>query len=133
MKGIRITAMDHIVLNTTDVERSLAFYAGLLGLEEERVEEFRRGEVGFPSVRVSADTLIDLFPTTEPPEAATTQNLNHFCLVAEDVDFDALLPLLREHGVTVLQEPVSRWGARGRATSVYILDPDGNQVEIRSY
>jgi catechol 2,3-dioxygenase-like lactoylglutathione lyase family enzyme len=133
MKSIRITAMDHIVLNTTDVERSLAFYAGVLGLQEERVEEFRRGEVGFPSVRISADTLIDLFPTKEPPEAGTTQNLNHFCLVAEDVDFDALLPLLREHGVTVLQEPVSRWGARGRATSVYIFDPDGNQVEIRSY
>jgi catechol 2,3-dioxygenase-like lactoylglutathione lyase family enzyme len=28
---------------------------------------------------------------------------------------------------------VSRWGARGRVTSVYFLDPDGNEIEIRAY
>jgi len=25
------------------------------------------------------------------------------------------------------------WGARGRATSVYFLDPDGNEIELRCY
>jgi catechol 2,3-dioxygenase-like lactoylglutathione lyase family enzyme len=132
MQPLRITAMDHIVLNTTDVERLLSFYTDVLGLPGERVAEFRRGEVGFPSVRISADTLIDLQRTQEPP-AEGARNLNHFCLVADDVDFAALVPSLKEQGVTVLQEPVSRWGAHGRAMSIYILDPDGNQVEIRSY
>jgi catechol 2,3-dioxygenase-like lactoylglutathione lyase family enzyme len=28
---------------------------------------------------------------------------------------------------------VSRWGARGQATSVYFLDPDGNEIEVRTY
>jgi len=135
MKGFRIVAMDHIVLNTPDVERSLGFYAGVLGLATERADEFRRGEAGFPSVRISADTLIDLFPAKEPIAAAegASMNLNHFCLVADVEDFGMLVAALKEQGVTVLQEPVSRWGARGRATSVYVLDPDGNQVEIRAY
>ena len=132
MQPLQITAMDHIVLNTPDVERSLAFYIGVLGLQGERIEEFRRGEVGFPSVRISGDTLIDLSPAKVAPEAGA-RNLNHFCLVAESFDFTALVPALKEQGVTILQEPVSRWGAHGRAMSIYVLDPDGNQVEIRSY
>ena len=58
----KITAMDHIVLNVPDIDRSLAFYIDVLGLEPERLEEFRQGKVPFPSVRVSAETVIDLFP-----------------------------------------------------------------------
>ena len=35
-----------------------------LGLKGERVEEFRAGKVGFPSVRINDDTIIDLFPVS---------------------------------------------------------------------
>jgi catechol 2,3-dioxygenase-like lactoylglutathione lyase family enzyme len=129
---MRITALDHIVLNVSDAERSLDFYCSILGLKGERLDEFRRGEVGFPSVRINEHTLIDLNPR-EPSAGASGRNLNHYCLVAEDVDFAALLADLRAHGVTITQEPVSRWGARGRATSIYLLDPDGNEIEIRCY
>ena len=133
MNGLRITALDHIVLNVGDVERSLAFYTGVLGLEGERLAEFRRGEVGFPSVRINADTLIDLSPTQAAVTAGTMGNLNHFCLVAEDADLSSLVDSLRDADVPIVTEPVSRWGARGRATSIYVLDPDGNEVEIRCY
>jgi catechol 2,3-dioxygenase-like lactoylglutathione lyase family enzyme len=64
----RINAMDHIVLNVPDINRSLAFYMDVLGLEPERLDQVRRGEITFPSVRVSADTVIDLFPM-KPGEA----------------------------------------------------------------
>ena len=67
-----------------DINRSLAFYMDVLGLEPERLDEFRRGEVRFPSVRISADTVIDLFPM-KPEEALGNgpglQNLNHFTMV----------------------------------------------------
>ena len=80
----KIKAMDHIVLNVPDINRSLAFYMDVLGLEAERLDEFRRGEVRFPSVRVSADTVIDLFPM-KPGEALGDgpglQNLNHFSIL----------------------------------------------------
>ena len=58
----KISAMDHIVLNVPDIDRSMAFYTQVLGLESERWEEFRQGKVPFPSVRVSPETVIDLFP-----------------------------------------------------------------------
>ena len=54
----KLKAIDHIVLNVPDINRSLAFYMDVLGLEPERLDEFRRGAVRFPSVRISAD----LFP-----------------------------------------------------------------------
>ena len=50
MAAITVTELDHIVLNVFDVERSLAFYIDVLGLQGERVAEFRAGKVGFPSV-----------------------------------------------------------------------------------
>ena len=50
-----------------------------------------------------------------------------------ETDFSGIVDYLKENGVTVRQGPVSRWGARGRATSVYFLDPDGNEIELRCY
>ena len=137
MERIKITQLDHIVLNVTDIDRSLKFYIDVLGLQAERLDEFKAGKVGFPSVRINGDTIIDLFPTRA--ENAVNQgdkrpgNLNHFCMVVDRQDFSGIVDYLAGHGITVREGPISRWGARGRATSVYFLDPDGNEVEIRCY
>ena len=121
-----------------DIDRSLAFYTGVLGLKGERVQEFKEGKIGFPSVRINDRTIIDLFPEkgatgAQEQGAKKAGNLNHFCLVAEKEDFAGIVDYLKERGVSIRQGPVSRWGARGRAASVYFLDPDGNEVEIRCY
>jgi glyoxylase I family protein len=137
MAGIKITDLDHIVLNVADIERSLAFYTGVLGLRGERIEEFRAGKVGFPSVRISEGTIIDLFPTKQAsvPDggAKNNGNLNHFCMVVGAADFAGITDYLAARQIAIREGPISRWGARGRATSVYFLDPDGNEVEIRAY
>jgi catechol 2,3-dioxygenase-like lactoylglutathione lyase family enzyme len=138
MERIKVTELDHIVLNVGDIDRSLKFYIEVLGLQPERLDEFKAGKVGFPSVRINADTIIDLFPIrgagdgnnqTEKREG----NLNHFCMVVAQQDFSGIVGYLAQYGILVREGPVSRWGARGRATSVYFLDPDGNEVEIRCY
>ena len=54
--------MDHIVLNVEDEEKMIAFYSEVLELVPERLEEYRAGDVPFPSVRLNSDTIIDLFP-----------------------------------------------------------------------
>ena len=138
MKGLKIIELDHIVLNVRDIDRSLDFYSNVLGLTVERLEEFRAGKIGFPSVRVNEHTIIDLFPTKESGAlrqsgAKNQGNLNHFCFVVEKEDFSGIVDYLKGYSVSVLQGPISRWGARGRATSVYFLDPDGNEIEIRCY
>jgi glyoxylase I family protein len=138
MERIKVTELDHIVLNVSDIERSLKFYTDVLGLQAERLDEFKAGKVGFPSVRINGDTIIDLFPThvvEKKFEAGEKRqgNLNHFCMVVEREDFSGIVDYLARHEIAVREGPISRWGARGRATSVYFLDPDGNEVEIRCY
>lgn len=120
-----VSGFDHIVLNVADAERSLAFYLGELGLQPERVEEWRRGEVFFPSARVDATTIIDLLET--PSDG---RNVDHFCLVVEPVDLQALKDSGR---FDVVDGPDQRFGAQGTATSLYVRDPDGNVVELRHY
>lgn len=125
MTGLRVIGFDHLVLNVADVERSLRFYCGLLGLSAERVEQWRAGEVPFPSVRVTPDTIIDL---VQRPRGEA--NVDHICLVVEPLNWHDVIA----SGVfTVLEGPVERYGARGEAISVYVQDPDRNTVELRWY
>ena len=124
---VEIRELDHLVLNVTDVERSLAWYTGLLGLDGVRVDEWRRGDAPFPSVRVSPGCIIDLFAADA---VAPASNLNHFCLTATHADVD---PIVADERFTVVDGPGQRFGARGDGWSVYVTDPDGTTVEIRSY
>ena len=139
MRPMKIAELDHIVLNVRDIDRSLTFYTQVLGLQGERVEEFKNGKVGFPSVRINEHTIIDLSPLkgdsnlVQRERQKAQENLNHFCLVAEKADFAKVIEYLKDHKVSIIRGPESRWGARGRATSVYLLDPDGNEIEIRCY
>jgi catechol 2,3-dioxygenase-like lactoylglutathione lyase family enzyme len=129
--AVRVTGFDHIVLRVADVEAALAFYCDELGLEPERVDEWRRGEVLFPSVRIDPTTVIDLFGTPrdgQDPAAGAQGNLDHFCLVIEPTDLDALA--VRFPGS---QRADGLFGAQGFASSVYLQDPDGNTIELRSY
>jgi catechol 2,3-dioxygenase-like lactoylglutathione lyase family enzyme len=122
---LRVKALDHLVFNVEDVERSLDFYTGLLGLEPVRVTEWRAGQAPFPSVRVSPETIIDL---VHHPRG--TSNVDHICITVEPLDWAAVI----DSGTfTVLEGPVQRFGARGVATSIYVQDPDCNTVELRWY
>ena len=122
---MRITGLDHIVLNTTDAERSLRWYREVLGLEGERVDEWRRGEAPFPSVRIDDSTIIDLFQKVRGSE-----NLDHFCLVMPADDWQQMVDA---GTIPVERGPAKVFGARGMGTSIYTRDPDGNTVELRCY
>lgn len=112
-----------MVVCCSNVERSLAFYCDTLGLEADRLDEWRRGEVPFPSVRISPTTVIDLFE-----KAPDGVNMDHLCLVVQQVDLDAVAAAFpgstRADGL---------YGAQGYASSVYISDPDDNTIELRCY
>jgi catechol 2,3-dioxygenase-like lactoylglutathione lyase family enzyme len=97
----------------------------VLGLEPLRVEEWRRGEVPFASVRVDGTTIIDLLEGE-----VTGQNLDHLALVVDEVDLDELATSGR---FDVITGPAGRWGAQGEGRSLYVRDPDGHVVELRTY
>ena len=117
--------MDHVVLTVADVERSLAWYCDELGLTGERVDEWRRGEVLFPSVRIDESTIIDLLHGER-----TGNNVDHVCLVIEPTDLDALAA---SGAFDVVAGPSRLFGAHGEGDGLYVRDPDGNVVELRHY
>ncbi len=124
---VQVTGLDHIVLNVADVEISAAWYRDELGLELIRMEEWRRGEVLFPSLRIDATTLIDLFQSER-----TGENLNHFAVVVDTVDLQAVV----DSGAFELAgppQPSDLFGAQGQGQGIYVKDPDGNTVELRTY
>ncbi|GIW42583.1 MAG: ring-cleaving dioxygenase [Candidatus Binatia bacterium] len=130
----RVAALDHFVLRVRDLERSLAFYRDLLGLEVLFLDEFRAGKRPFVSVRIG-EQLLDLVPdpTYDPAEASRTGGFLHFCVRLEPCDFEKLVPWLASRGVRVLEEkPVPRVGASGTGLSIYVTDPDGYVVELKS-
>jgi catechol 2,3-dioxygenase-like lactoylglutathione lyase family enzyme len=129
---MEISALDHIVLNVGNVERSLQFYQQVLGLSADRVEAWRKREIGFPSLRINASTLIDLVevPTAD---ANTQPNLAHFCLVTDSANLDQAIHTLASAGIEVETGPAVRWGAKGNAMSIYFRDPDHNLIELRTY
>jgi catechol 2,3-dioxygenase-like lactoylglutathione lyase family enzyme len=122
---LHATGLDHVVITVADVERSLSWYTRELGLEGVRVEEWRRGEVLFPSVRIDASTIIDLLEG-----ARSGQNVDHVCLVVEPVDFDAVAA---SGEFDVVAGPSRLFGARGEGVGLYVRDPDGNVIELRHY
>jgi catechol 2,3-dioxygenase-like lactoylglutathione lyase family enzyme len=125
MGAVRTTGLDHIVLRVADTQRSVAWYRDRLGLQPERYEQWQRGEVLFTSLRIDDRTIIDLLELA--PEGT---NMDHLCVVVEDIDLDAAAASGEwdVHG-----GPVEVWGARGMGRSLYVRDPDGHVVELRVY
>jgi len=122
---MRTTGIDHLVLRSTDVERTVTWYRERLGVEAERLAEWRAGEVLFPSLRLSDTTVIDVLAG----ERSGT-NVDHFAVVVEDADLDELAS---SDEFDVVAGPADLWGARGMGRGLYVNDPDGNVVELRSY
>lgn len=122
---MRVVGLDHVVLRVRDPEASAAWYSDVLGLEVLRLEEWRRGEVPFVSLRVDATTIIDLL-AGEPDGT----NVDHVALVVEGTDLDELAA----SGTVDVVRPVARlWGAQGWGRGLYVADPDGHVVELRTY
>jgi catechol 2,3-dioxygenase-like lactoylglutathione lyase family enzyme len=130
---LKITAIDHVVLRTDKLSAMLTFYCDVLGCQIER----EKPDLGLTQLR-AGNALIDLVTVDGElgsvgggPPAAKDNNMDHFCLQLEPISEQALSQHLQQHGIDTPDFSL-RYGAQGYGQSVYIEDPQGNIVELRS-
>ena len=129
---LMIRHLDYLVLRVADLRTTIAFYTDVLGCPVEKVQE----ELGLYQLRAGG-ALFDLAPVDGPlgskggaAPGMEGRNLDHFCLLVEPFDADAIIAHLRAHGAD--PAPVaSRYGAEGQGPSIYVADPEGNVVELK--
>ena len=125
-----VRELGHLVLYVRDVRRSAAFYRDVLGWRQilPEPESDPVGVAAFSSGRTHHELLlIEVGDEAAPIPPGRRVGLYHFGLnVGEsDDDLRAALDQVRAAGATVV-------GASDHTVthSVYILDPDGNEIEL---
>jgi catechol 2,3-dioxygenase-like lactoylglutathione lyase family enzyme len=82
-------------------------------------------------------SLIDLVPLDGKLGAAggaapgrEGRNVDHFCVRVDPFDDGAMRAHLARHAIEAGATEM-RYGAEGNGPSIYIVDPDGNTVELK--
>ena len=127
-----ILSIDHLVLRVSNLESILHFYCDILGCSVERRQE----NLGLVQLR-AGHSLIDLVPVdSELGQAGGAapgtegRNLQHFCLRIEPFDAAAIRERMAAHGIEV-GAVGNRYGAEGYGPSLYLADPEGNEIELK--
>jgi catechol 2,3-dioxygenase-like lactoylglutathione lyase family enzyme len=125
---IAIDRIDHVVLTAHDVERTLAFYQRVLGMEPMTFAGGRRG-LAFGRQKIN---LHQSGREYEPKALKPGPGSLDLCFITETPLADVIAHLKAE-GVAIAEGPVQKTGALGPMMSVYFRDPDGNLIEVSNY
>jgi len=125
---MRIDRIDHLVLTVADLDRTVAFYTEVLGLTAETFGGGRTALV-FGGQKINLHVAGAEF---EPKAARPAPGSADFCLIT-GTPLSEVQDQFRAAGVPIEVGPVTKQGALGPMTSVYVRDPDGNLVEIAAY
>ncbi len=129
---IKVKAIDHIVLRTSDLAAMLRFYCDLLNCSVER----ELPDLGLVQLRAGT-ALIDLVSVDselgklggKPPQQ-DGRNMDHICLRIAPLEEAELTRILNQQGIDTT-EFAERYGAEGYGRSIYINDPESNVVELK--
>jgi glyoxylase I family protein len=129
---IRPLGLDHVVLRVVDHPGMERFYCDILGCHVDR----RRDDLGLLQLRAGrsqidlVDIAGELGRSGGAAAGAEGRNMDHFCLRIEPFDAAAILAWLHRNNVPH-DAPKARYGADGYGFSIYIRDPEGNEVELK--
>lgn len=128
---ITIQNIDHVVLRVLDLEKVASFYMDVLGARWEKKQE----ALGLYQLRLGT-ALLDLVPVDSKlgrigggAPSKDGRNVDHVCFRVLPWHGDAVLAHLKANGIE--SEIVSRYGADGEGPSVYLTDPEGNNLELK--
>lgn len=132
---LQLLRIDHVVLRVRDLERSIAFYGEVLGCSIAK----RRDDLGLVHLQ-AGDSMIDLValdgPTGKKCGAGPGdggRNMDHLCLSYANFSESEVMAFLDSHQVEHGAKAQINFGARGDGASIYLIDPDGNVVELKCY
>ncbi|CAM6105964.1 unnamed protein product [Calypogeia fissa] len=129
---MKVTSLDHVVLTVKDIEATCQFYSEVLGME---VVKFGASDGGKRVALAFGEQKINLHQVGEefePKAHRATPGSADLCFIT-DTPLDAMQKHIERSGVSILQGPVGRTGARGAIRSVYFRDPDMNLIEVSNY
>jgi catechol 2,3-dioxygenase-like lactoylglutathione lyase family enzyme len=125
---ITIDRIDHIVITAFDLERTIDFYARVMGMEPITFAGGRRG-LAFGRQKINLHQSGREF---DPRALRPTPGSMDLCFITETA-LEEVMAHLESQGVAIAQGPVPKTGALGPMTSVYFRDPDGNLIEVSNY
>lgn len=118
----------HTMIRVKDVEKSLKFYCDFIGLEIQKVKELDDCKLYFLGNKESGHVQLELTDNFDIPENGY-QNGNafgHLAFGTESMEETELR--LKEMGYDWLYEPYQL--SVVSSIIAFVLDPDGNEVEI---
>lgn len=122
---IHVTGLDHLVLTVNDIQASLDFYHGLLGLEIITFGDNRKA-LRLGQQKINLHQAGQLHP---PVARHPTPGSADLCLLIQTPLADVINEL-HLRGLAIVEGPVERTGAHGPLLSLYLRDPDHNLVEL---
>ncbi|WP_211829269.1 VOC family protein [Kistimonas asteriae] len=125
MKALRV---DHLVLTVTNIEKTVAFYESVLGMEKVVFGDNRVALI-FGKQKINLHQLHHEF---EPKAQRVMPGSVDICFIV-DTPSDEVVEHLKRNAVEIIEGPVQRTGALGAIDSVYFRDPDGNLIEVSTY
>ena len=123
--------LDHLTLRIPDdgEDAARAFYGETLGFPIEDAS-YRAGETPFFDVRLSPTAVVHLRPTTAF-DSPSDASYDHLCVVVEE-SLEAIERELERADADVERTLDAPVGATGRAGAVYVRDPFGYRVELKT-
>jgi catechol 2,3-dioxygenase-like lactoylglutathione lyase family enzyme len=120
-----IKSIDHIVLTTRDLEKCVAFYTQVLGMQ---LENYGAGRIAFRFGEQKFNVHPPGFEASIKARTPTPGSLD-LCFLA-DCPLEDVIARLAQYAVPIEEGPSVRTGARFPIRSVYVRDPDDNLIEI---
>lgn len=115
------------MLTVADLDRTVAFYSDVLGMEHVIFDG--RSALHFGVSKFNLHLAGHEF---EPRARRPGPGSADLCLIV-DGPLTGVVDELVAHGVGIEEGPVDRTGACGPMRSVYLRDPDGNLIELSVY
>ena len=113
-----IEGIYEVAIPVSDLERSEAFYQGVLGLESGLRQDERRWHF----LRAGGASGMLVLQEAEPGFRKL-----HFAFTTTEDQIDAAVAVLRDRGVEVTDPVTHDWMP---ARSAYFSDPDGHELEL---